>query len=68
MTTDSTKSASVDKSYHWRLITADTPRGVKMQLINKNAGVAAYGTLSTDPFFWTHWAPLPTFGDDHAAT
>ena len=35
-----------------------------MQLINRKAGVAAYGTLGTDPFFWTHYAPLPTFRDE----
>lgn len=35
-----------------------------MQLINRNAGVAVYGTLGTDPFFWTHYAPLPTFRDE----
>ena len=61
---DSTRTASVDRAYHWLPITPETPRGVKMQLINRKAGVAAYGTLGTDPFFWTHYAPLPTFRDE----
>ena len=52
----------VDTKYHWNEITESTPRGVKLQLINKNAGSAAYGTLAgTHECFWTHWAALPTF-------
>lgn len=63
MTTDSTKSALVDHGYHWRPITAATPRGVKLQLINRQAGVAIYGKLGKANDFWTHYAPLPTFED-----
>ena len=55
------KTALVDKAYHWRKITAQTPRGVKLQLINSPAGVACHGSLGTEPGFWTHWCPLPTF-------
>lgn len=62
MTTDSTKAAAVDQRYHWRRITPAAPRGVKMQLINREAGVAIYGTLPCP--FATHWAPLPTFEDE----
>lgn len=58
---DSSGSTVVDKCYHWRVITDTTPRGVKLQLINKKAGVATYGTIGTKNTFWTHWAPLPTF-------
>ena len=61
MTQDGTGMACVDTKYHWRPITADTPRGVKLQLVNKPAGVAVYGKLGTGNDFWTHWAPLPTF-------
>lgn len=65
MTTDSTKSAVVDPSYHWRLIDEHTPLGVKLQLIRREAGVASYGTLASQHvMFWTHWAPLPTFAPE----
>lgn len=60
---DSTRFAVVDTLYHWRPIDASTPRGSKLQLINRSAGVATYGSLGTDPCHWTHWAPLPTFKD-----
>lgn len=55
------KTALVDKAYHWRKIDERTPRGVKLQLINRSAGVACHGSLGTDTGFWTHWCPLPTF-------
>lgn len=58
---DSSGSTMVDGSYHWREITKDTPRGVKLQLINRYAGVAVYGTLNHKDTYWTHYAPLPTF-------
>jgi hypothetical protein len=57
---DSTKSAAVDHTYHWIPVGPDTPRGVKLQLINQAAGVATYGNY-TGKEHWTHWAPLPTF-------
>lgn len=57
------RSTAVDRSYKWLPIDSHTPRGVKLQLINRRAGVAQYGRLTTDEFFWTHWAPLPTFQD-----
>ena len=62
-TADSTKAAIVDRSYHWRAIDDSAPRGAKLQLINRGAGIATYGRLGTDAGFWTHWAPLPTFKD-----
>ena len=62
MTTD--RAAVVSDGFQWRPIDARTPRGCKLQLINRAAGVACYGTLGTVPHFWTHWAPLPTFADD----
>ena len=63
VTQDSSRAALVDKGYLWRPITPATPRGTKLQLINRGAGVATYGALG-GAFFWTHWAPLPTFADD----
>ena len=58
----SDRSTAVDHSYPWRPITEHTPRGVKLQLINRTAGVAIYGIYTNDSF-WTHWAPLPKFKD-----
>jgi len=60
---DNTHVALIDKGYHWRSIGADTPRGSKMQLINRRYGVAIYGPISSHERFFTHWAPLPTFQD-----
>lgn len=53
--------ACIDRGYHWRDIDASTSIGMKMQLINKSAGVAMYGNLMRRNNFFTHWAPLPTF-------
>ena len=61
MTHNSDQTVAIDRDYHWRIIDKDTPRGVKLQLINKAAGVAQYGRLGTSNDFFTHWAPLPTF-------
>lgn len=60
-TPDSTRTAVVDRTYHWRPIDASTPRGTKLQLIHKPSGVACYGRLGSKVDHWTHWAPLPTF-------
>ena len=53
-------AAAVEKGFFWRPVGLSTPRGVKLQLINKSAGVAVYGHY-TDRSAWTHWAPLPKF-------
>lgn len=65
--TSSDKAAVVDDGNHWRPIDDSTPRGKKLHLINRAAGVACHGTLGTTVFFWTHWAPLPTFNDKPAS-
>ncbi|MDO9252561.1 MAG: hypothetical protein Q7U48_13560 [Hydrogenophaga sp.] len=57
------RSAAVDHSYPWLPIDQHTPRGVKLQLINRKAGVAHYGQLGTEETFYSHWAPLPKFKD-----
>lgn len=57
------RSAAVDHSYPWLPINEHTPRGVKLQLINKQSGVAHYGRLGSREDFYTHWAPLPKFID-----
>jgi hypothetical protein len=59
--TNANQTVAIDREYHWRPIDADTPRGVKLQLICKADNVAVYSTLSSTPQRWDHWAPLPTF-------
>jgi hypothetical protein len=55
------RAAVVDTIYHWREIDQHTPRGVKLQLINRKMGVAQYSVLQANNEWYTHWAPLPTF-------
>lgn len=56
------RTAVVDQGYFWRPIDNNTPRGAKLQLIDRRLGVAVYGVY-TGTGSWTHWAPLPKFGD-----
>lgn len=60
----STGAAIVAPGFRWLPIDDRTPRGCKLQLINRPAGVACYGNLGTREDFFTHWAPLPVFEDD----
>lgn len=60
---DSTRQAATDKGVHWIPINPETPLGVKMQLINRLAGVATSGMLPDASKHFTHWAPFPTFKD-----
>jgi hypothetical protein len=58
-------AAAVDTEYFWRPIST-CPAGVKVQLINRDAGSAIYGVyckVHNAKEFWTHWAPLPKFKD-----
>ena len=58
----------VDTTYFWIPIHEVAPMSSsKIQLINKEAGCASYGTLASAPGFWTHWAPLPKFRDDESS-
>lgn len=59
----SDRAATVDTAYHWRPVGPDTPRGTKVQLINRRFGIAVYGQFQPGAN-WTHWAPLPTFKKD----
>ena len=55
-------TAAVSPTVHWQAIDANTPRGVKLQLISKSSGIAIYGSFFHEKCpFYTHWAPLPTF-------
>jgi len=56
-TINSTGTAAVATDYYWIPIDANTPRGVKLQLLGKG-GVAQYSNYHGDAF-WSHWAPLP---------
>ena len=59
---NSSKTAAVATNVHWIPIDNDTPRGVKLQLINKLSGIAMYGNYYDEKCpFYTHWAPPPTF-------
>lgn len=53
--------AVVNLETKWMPIDEHTPRGTKLQLINRDAGVAHYGQLHSGDAFYTHWFPLPTF-------
>jgi hypothetical protein len=57
---DSLKAVAVDRDYCWRPI-ATCPTGVKVQLVNRQSGIAVYGVYRKKDGFWTHWAPLPVF-------
>jgi hypothetical protein len=61
---DSSRQAAVDREYYWLPIES-CPMGVKVQLINKEYGVAVYGQYRPKEVFWTHWAPLPVFRKDN---
>lgn len=51
-------TVAVATDYFWQPIDADTPKGVKLQLLGKG-GVAVYGTWNGKDPFYTHWAPVP---------
>lgn len=57
----SDRAAAVDTGYHYRPIDADTPRGVKLLLIRRAAGVATLGQLGAREAYFDHFAPLPVF-------
>ena len=62
---NSTKTVAVATDYYWLPIDADTPRGVKIQLLGVG-GVANYATYRGELNTWTHWAPLPRKKDAKA--
>lgn len=57
-TLNSAQTVAVAKYVYWQPIDAETPRGVKLQLLGKG-GVAVYSEYQHNDKFWTHWAPLP---------
>lgn len=57
-TIDGTRTAAVDREYHWRPMSS-CPKGAKVQLVTRY-GCAIYGAWNgRDPIF-EGWAPLPT--------
>jgi len=56
------RTVAVDTRIPWRPVGPDTPRGVKLLVINRPAGVATFGQYAPGSW-WTHWAPLPVFKD-----
>ena len=50
---DSTGAAAVDPAYRWRPVGADTPRGVKLQLIVRGDGVAHHDQYQPGGGGWT---------------
>jgi len=61
-------TACVTQLVQWLPIDANTPRGVKLQLISRQSGIAWYGIHKAGgDNYASHWAPLPTFapGDTH---
>lgn len=52
-------STAIDPDYYWRPIDANTPRGVKLQLLTEG-GIAIYGQINgKGDDGLTDWAPLP---------
>lgn len=61
---NSDRSAAVSLDMHWLLIDEYTPRGVKLMLISRAAGVAQIGLHQRADTHYTHWHPLPKFSKD----
>lgn len=57
-TINTNKTVAVSTVQYWEPIDANTPRGVKVQLLGEG-GVSTYGSWDGKTRFWTHWAPLP---------
>lgn len=53
-------STLIDPNIHWIPVSAETPRNVKMLLINEKHGVTVLGNYTPDCQF-THYAGLPKF-------
>lgn len=60
----SDRAAFVNPACVWKPITDSTPRGTKLQLVNRSAGVAQYSSLVNGESFFTHYYELPVFGPD----
>jgi hypothetical protein len=63
-TLNTDRTAAVATDVYWMPITRETPRNVKVLCICKKAGIASVSSIFVDEEFWTHWAPLPKWGDE----
>jgi len=61
---NSDRTALINRSHKWIKIDENTPRGAKLQLINKPSGVAQYGKYDPKDTFFTHYYSTPTFDKD----
>lgn len=55
------QTAAVSLDAFWEEVGPDTPRGVKVWLINKPSGSSFSGMYSPADPFPTHWFPNPRF-------
>jgi hypothetical protein len=59
---NSDHTAAVAQDFFWIPISeTPPPQGVKLLLININAGIAQFGTLKSGDDWYTHWQALPKF-------
>jgi len=59
---NNSKTAAVNQSVYWIPVDANTPKGVRILLINSKNGVATIGRICIGDD-WTHWQGLPKFMD-----
>lgn len=61
MRLDSTRSAVIDPTYHYRSIADEPPPiGPRMLLINEQQGIATIDKYRPSDKWYSHWCPLPT--------
>jgi hypothetical protein len=59
---NSSNTAAVAQDFFWIPISeTPPPRGVKLLLININAGTAQFGVFQSNDGWYTHWQALPKF-------
>ena len=58
------RTAAVSLEAVWMPVGPDTPRGVKVWMINRPSGSAFSGQYNPSDPFPTHWFPNPTFKKD----
>lgn len=56
------RTAAVNRRLPWIPVGPDTPRGVRLLVINRAAGVATFAQYEPGSE-WTHWQGLPYFED-----
>lgn len=57
-TLNNDRTVAVSPDTYWLKIDADTPRGVKVQLLGLG-GIATYGNWDGKSRFWQAWCPVP---------